>query len=247
VRSPRGQKIREAFIAEPGMVLLSADYSQIELRILAHMSGDPVLMESFVKGEDVHRRTASEIFHKSPESVSEEERSSAKAINFGLMYGKTVFGLAEELHIPRSESKRMIDRYFTRYSGVKAFLDRQVADAHERGYVTTLLGRKRALPEIHSKNPAIRGNAERMAMNSPIQGTASDLIKVAMVRLHRDLKSAGLRSRILLQVHDELLLECPMDEVEAVKAKVTAVMESAIQLRVPLVVNVGVGSNWAEL
>lgn len=247
VRSHRGQKIREAFIAEEGCVLLSADYSQIELRILAHMSGDPVLVESFVRGEDVHRRTASEIFHKAPEKVTDEERSSAKAINFGLMYGKTVFGLAEELHISRAESKRMIDQYFTRYAGVKAFLDRQVAEAHESGHVSTLLGRKRALPEIHSKNPAIRNNAERMAMNSPIQGTASDLIKVAMVRLHRELGAGGFRSRLLLQVHDELVLECPREEVEAVKALVTAVMESAIKLSVPLVVNVGVGRNWAEL
>jgi DNA polymerase-1 len=179
--------------------------------------------------------------------VTEEERSSAKAINFGLMYGKTVFGLAEELRIPRAESKRMIDRYFTRYAGVKEFLDRQVAEAHEKGYVTTLLGRKRALPEIHSKNPAIRSNAERMAMNSPIQGTASDLIKVAMVRLHRELKAKGLRSKLLLQVHDELLLECPKGEVDQVRALVVAVMESAIELSVPLLVNVGVGRNWAEL
>jgi DNA polymerase-1 len=247
VRSHRGQKIREAFIAGEGSVLLSADYSQIELRILAHMSGDPVLIASFVKGEDVHRRTASEIFHKLPEEVTEAERSSAKAINFGLMYGKTVFGLAEELRIPRAESKRMIDRYFTRYAGVKEFLDGQVAEAHERGYVTTLLGRKRALPEIHSKNPAIRANAERMAMNSPIQGTASDLIKIAMVRLHGELKAKKLISRLLLQVHDELLLECPKDEVDEVRALVVSVMESAIGLRVPLVVNVGVGNNWAEL
>jgi DNA polymerase-1 len=247
VRSARGQKIREAFVADQGKVLLSADYSQIELRILAHMSEDPVLMDSFKRGEDVHRRTASEIFHKSPETVSDQERSSAKAINFGLMYGKTVFGLAEELQISRGESKKMIDQYFTRYSRVKSFLDEQVAHAHESGYVLTLLGRKRMLAEIRSSNPAIRANAERMAMNSPIQGTASDLIKVAMVRLHRDLKTSGFQSKMLLQVHDELVLECPESEVEQVKKLVTTVMESAITLRVPLVVNVGVGRNWAEL
>ncbi|NDG85514.1 MAG: DNA polymerase I, partial [Proteobacteria bacterium] len=247
VRSARGQKIREAFVAEEGKILLSADYSQIELRILAHLSGDPVLVDSFKKGEDVHRRTASEIFHKSPGSVTDEERSSAKAINFGLMYGKTVFGLAEELQISRADSKRMIDQYFTRYAGVKAFLDQQVAHAHENGYVTTLLGRKRALPEIRSSNPAVRGNAERMAMNSPIQGTASDLIKVAMVRLHRELKEKGFQSKILLQVHDELVLECLEEEVEAVKNLVTTIMEGAISLQVPLVVNVGTGKNWAEL
>ncbi len=247
VRTARGQKIREAFIADEGNVLLSADYSQIELRILAHMSEDPVLMESFQKGEDVHRRTAGEIFHKNPAEVTDAERSSAKAINFGLMYGKTAFGLAEELHISRGESKKMIDQYFHRYSRVKAFLDEQVAHARENGFVTTLLGRKRALPEIRSSNPAIRSNAERMAMNSPIQGSASDLIKVAMVRLHRELKAQGLRSKILLQVHDELVLECPREEAERVKQLVTSVMESAISLRVPLVVNVGIGRNWAEL
>ncbi len=247
VRSERGQRIREAFIADEGSVLLSADYSQIELRILAHMSEDPVLSDSFKKGEDVHRRTASEIFHKATAEVTDQERSFAKAINFGLMYGKTVFGLAEELHISRGEAKKMIDHYFTRYARVKSFLDEQVARAHETGFVTTLLGRKRALPEIRSSNPGIRGNAERMAMNSPIQGTASDLIKVAMVRLHRELASRKLKSRILLQVHDELVLECPEQEVEEVKALITTVMESAILLSVPLQVNVGVGRKWSEL
>jgi DNA polymerase-1 len=228
-------------------VLLSADYSQIELRILAHMSGDPVLVESFNRGEDVHRRTASEIFHKTPAEVSDQERSFAKAINFGLMYGKTVFGLAEELHISRGESKKMIDQYFTRYSGVKQFLDEQVARARDLGYVTTLMGRKRALPEIRSSNPAVRGNAERMAMNSPIQGTASDLIKMAMVKLHGELRMQNLSSKILLQVHDELVLECPKAEVEGVSALITRVMESALTLSVPLKVNVGTGLNWADL
>ncbi len=247
VRSARGQRIREAFVAEPGSVLLSADYSQIELRILAHMSGDPVLVDSFNRGEDVHRRTAGEMFHKSPAEVSDQERSFAKAINFGLMYGKTVFGLAEELKISRGESKKMIDQYFSRYARVKEFLDEQVALAHERGFVVTLLGRKRALPEIKSSNPAIRANAERMAMNSPIQGTASDLIKMAMVRLHQELKTQGLRSKLLLQVHDELVLECPEGEVDQVRALTIRVMESAMALAVPLKVNVGIGPNWASL
>ena len=247
VRSKRGQKIREAFVAGDGKVLLSADYSQIELRILAHMSGDPVLVDSFLKDEDVHRRTASEIFHKAPDQVTDDERSSAKAINFGLMYGKTVFGLAEELSISRGEAKKMIDHYFTRYAGVKSFLDEQVAGAHANGYVTTLLGRKRALPEIRSSNPGIRQNAERMAMNSPIQGTASDLIKTAMVRLHRELKERKLESKMLLQVHDELVLECPESEVEEAKRLVVTVMENALKLSVPLRVNVGTGRKWSEL
>jgi DNA polymerase-1 len=246
-RSKRGQMIREAFVAGEGSKLLSADYSQIELRILAHLSGDPVLCESFRVGEDVHRRTASGIFKKDPSRVTDEERAFAKAINFGLMYGKTVFGLAEELHIPRSEAKSMIESYFARYSGVKCFLENQVASARENGFVSTLLGRKRMLPELRSSNPAVRANAERMAMNSPIQGTASDLIKVAMVRLHRELGAGGFASKMLLQVHDELLLECPLVEVERAKSLVTRVMEGAIALEVPLVVNVGVGERWSEL
>jgi DNA polymerase-1 len=247
IRSARGQRIREAFIAEDGSRLISADYSQIELRILAHLSGDPVLCGSFLSGEDVHRRTASGIFKKDPAQVTEGERAFAKAINFGLMYGKTVFGLAEELHIPRGEAKAMIESYFDRYAGVKAFLDSQVAAAHADGFVTTLLGRKRMLPEIRSSNAAVRANAERMAMNSPIQGTASDLIKVAMVRLHHELKDKGFRSRILLQVHDELVLECPENEVDAVRELLRMTMEKAIELRVPLVVNVSTGIRWSEL
>lgn len=246
-RSRRGQMIREAFVADPGCKLLSADYSQIELRILAHLSGDPVLCESFRVGEDVHRRTASGIFKVDPVQVTDEQRAFAKAINFGLMYGKTVFGLSEELHIPRSEAKAMIESYFTRYAGVKSFLDTQVASAHADGYVTTLLGRKRMLPEIRSSNAAVRANAERMAMNSPIQGTASDLIKVAMVRLHAELAKGAFRSKLLLQVHDELVLECPEDEVERVRDLVRSTMENAIELQVPLVVNVSIGARWSEL
>jgi DNA polymerase-1 len=246
-RSRRGQMIREAFVADPGCKLLSADYSQIELRILAHLSGDPVLCESFRVGEDVHRRTASGIFKVDPAQVTDEQRAFAKAINFGLMYGKTVFGLSEELHIPRSEAKAMIENYFKRYAGVKSFLDTQVASAHADGYVTTLLGRKRMLPEIRSSNAAVRANAERMAMNSPIQGTASDLIKVAMVRLHAELAKGAFRSKLLLQVHDELVLECPEDEVERVRDLVRSTMEKAIELQVPLVVNVSVGARWSEL
>jgi DNA polymerase-1 len=163
------------------------------------------------------------------------------------MYGKTVFGLSEELHIPRSEAKAMIENYFKRYAGVKSFLDTQVASAHADGYVTTLLGRKRMLPEIRSSNAAVRANAERMAMNSPIQGTASDLIKVAMVRLHAELAKGAFRSKLLLQVHDELVLECPEDEVERVRDLVRSTMEKAIELQVPLVVNVSVGARWSEL
>jgi DNA polymerase-1 len=246
-RSKRGQLIREAFIAAEDSVLISADYSQIELRILAHLSGDPSLVSSFVTGEDVHRRTASEIYHITTDQVTDLQRSVAKAINFGLMYGKGAFALAEELAISRGEAKKMIDEYFTRYSRVKEFLDSQIELAKERGYLVTLLGRKRALPEIRSTNHAVRANAERMAMNSPIQGTASDLIKVAMVELHRALETQKLKTKLLLQVHDELVLEAPKNEVDVVSALVTRVMEGALKLKVPLQVNVNVGKNWAEL
>jgi len=246
-RTKRGQLIRQAFIAEEGLDLLSADYSQIELRILAHLSGDPHLLDSFQKGEDVHRRTASEIFHKAPTAISDEERSFAKAINFGLMYGKTAFGLAEELNISRTEAKKMIDQYFARYSKVKSYLDDAIISAKETGSIVTLLGRKRMLPEITSTNPMVRANAERMAMNSPIQGTASDLIKVAMVRLDERLRSGKFKSRLLLQVHDELVLECPREELDAIQKLVVETMENALKLSVPLKVNVAIGKNWAEL
>jgi DNA polymerase I len=246
-RTKRGQLIRQAFIADEGHVLLSADYSQIELRILAHLSKDENLMGSFLKGEDVHRRTASEIFEVKPDQVTDEQRSYAKAINFGLMYGKSAFGLAEELGITRTEAKKMIDTYFARYSKVKEQLDLQIIEAKERGYISTLLGRKRALPEIKSSNPAVRGNAERMAMNSPIQGTASDLIKMAMVKLDQELSKGSWKAKLLLQVHDELVLECPESEAARLTKLVTEVMEGALKLDVPLVVNVATGKNWAEL
>jgi DNA polymerase-1 len=195
----------------------------------------------------VHRRTASEIFHISTDAVTDEQRSYAKAINFGLMYGKSAFGLAEELGISRGDAKKMIDQYFTRYSKVKEYLDDAIIRAKETGGITTLLGRKRALPEIRSANHMMRANAERMAMNSPIQGTASDLIKIAMVRLEVRLKAEKLKSKLLLQVHDELVLECKSEELEKVKAIVIDTMENALTLTVPLKVNVGVGQNWAEL
>jgi DNA polymerase-1 len=246
-RTKRGQLIREAFIANEGSLLVSADYSQIELRILAHLSGDENLSASFQKGEDVHRRTASEIFHIAPDAVSDEQRGYAKAINFGLMYGKSAFGLAEELGISRGDAKKMIDQYFTRYKKVKDYLDDAIIRAKEQGGITTLLGRKRALPEIRSSNHMLRANAERMAMNSPIQGTASDLIKVAMVRLDEGLLQKKLKSKLLLQVHDELVLEAPMNELEEVKALLIETMENALKLSVPLKVNVNVGKNWAEL
>ncbi len=247
IRSERGIQIRGAFVPASGCTLVAADYSQIELRLLAHMSGDEELVRSFRADEDVHRRTASEMFGIAPEQVDDRQRGIAKAINFGLMYGKTPFGLAQELHISRKEAAEMIERYFTRYSGVKRFLDGQILSAKEKGFVTTLLGRKRVLAEIHSKNPAMRANAERMAMNTPIQGTAADLMKLAMIELDEALKKGGYRSKLIIQVHDEVVLECPEDEVEKVESLVVKTMESALELSVPLKVNSAHGRNWMEL
>jgi DNA polymerase-1 len=247
IRSERGLRIRRAFLASPGNLLISADYSQIELRLLAHLSGDEELCGSFQRDEDVHRRTASEIFGIPTESVGDRERAIAKAINFGLMYGKTPFGLAQELQISRKEAQHTIDRYFERYKGVKLFLDRQIQLAKEKGFSETLLGRKRPLPLIHSRNAGLRANAERMAMNAPIQGTAADLMKLAMIELDAQLREKGFRSKMILQVHDEVLLDCPKDEVEKVRALTEEVLENALTLSVPLRVNSAVGPNWMEL
>ncbi len=251
IRSERGLRIRGAFVPSPGNRLISADYSQIELRLLAHMSGDRELVRSFRADEDVHRRTASEIFSVAPEQVDDRMRSIAKAINFGLMYGKTPFGLAQELKISRKEASETIDRYFERYSGVKQFLDRQIAGAREEGFVTTLLGRKRMLPDIHSRNPAMRGVAERMAMNTPIQGTAADLMKLAMIAIDDWTRESGSLARLIIQVHDEVVMDCPEAEVQTVQAKVVELMEHAmdahVRIDVPLRVNASSGSNWMEL
>lgn len=247
IRTERGQKIRRAFIPSKGNLLLSADYSQIELRILAHMSGDPDLTGSFQREEDVHRRTASEIFEIAPEKVDDRQRGIAKAVNFGLMYGKSAFGLAQELRISRAEASDVIKRYFERYSGVKRFLDGLIIGAKERGYVETLLGRKRHLPDIRSKNHAVRQNAERMAMNTPIQGTAADLIKIAMIRIDEELEKRKLKSKLIIQVHDEVVLDCPKDEAKEVEALVVSLMENAMKLDVPLKVNSALGENWMDL
>ncbi len=246
-RTERGQLIRKAFVPSPGNILISADYSQIELRILAHLSGDPALIASFRKGEDVHKRTASELYGIGPDQVTDSQRQLAKAINFGLMYGKTAFGLAQELQISRTEAKSMIDRYFERYRGVKNFLDQQIITAKEQGFTETALGRKRKLPELASNNPAIRGIGERMAMNTPIQGTAADLMKIAMIKVHDQLEKRDLKAKMIIQVHDEILLDCPLDEKSHVLDVVTGCMESAFPMSVPLVVNTSTGANWSEL
>ncbi len=246
VRGEEGLKIRRAFVPEEGFWFLSADYSQIDLRVLAHYSEDETLITAFHRGEDIHRRTAAEVFGVPPESVTPEMRRMAKTINFGIVYGMSPYGLAKELKIGRREAKAFIERYFERYPGVKAYMERIVAEAREKGYVETLFGRKRPLPDIKSPNRVAREFAERTAINTPIQGTAADIIKLAMIRIDRALKEGGFRTRMLLQVHDELLFEVPPEELEEIKALVREKMEGVVTLKVPLKVNLATGRNWAE-
>jgi len=246
IRSELGRRIRAAFVPEPGWRFLAADYSQIELRILAHVSGEESLIAAFRAGEDIHRRTASEVFGVGLADVTSQQRDIAKTTNFSVIYGVTAFGLSRGLSITPKEAQEFLTRFFARHPKVKAYLERTVAEGRERGYVTTLLGRRRYLPELKSGNPNLRGFAERMATNAPIQGTAADLIKIAMVRMARELERRNLRSRMLLQVHDELLFEVPEAELEALEALATEVMESALTLSVPLKVDIKAGSDWAE-
>ena len=247
VRTEEGRMIRALF--EPGEgydCLLSADYSQIELRLLAHMSGDENFIDAFKRGQDIHARTAAEVFGIPLDEVTPELRRHAKAVNFGIVYGISDFGLARNLHISRKEAGDYISRYFTRYPGVRAFMDKVVAEAHETGYVTTMFGRRRELPAIKSRNFNQRMLAERMAMNTPIQGTAADVIKLAMIAAFRKLREAGVKSRILLQVHDELVLEVKESELETVQAILHEAMEHVVSLSVPLSIDVHWGRNWAE-
>ena len=246
VRSEEGREIREAFLPRKGWVLLDADYSQIELRLMAHFSGDPALIDAFRKGEDIHARTASEIFDVPPEWVTPELRGRAKAVNFGLIYGISGFGLSRNTGVSRKEAAAFIEKYFRTYPGVKRFMDRTAAEGAEKGYAETLMGRRRYLPELRSPKAPVREFGKRAAMNTPVQGTAADIIKLAMVRVDRALREAGLKSRLILQVHDELLLECPPEEAEQAAELLREAMEGAIQLEVPLVAEVHQGRNWAE-
>ena len=243
IRTPQGEKIREAFIPRPGWRLLSADYSQIELRILAHVSSDPVLRASFASSEDLHARTAAETFGVAPAEVTRAQRSIAKMINYGIAYGLSSFGLAQRLGLPQEEASSIIERYFARYARVKEWLDGTIEEARRTGMVKTIFGRRRYLPDIGSKNMVARMAAERTAVNTPIQGTAADVMKRAMLLVDRALQ--GSEARLLLQVHDELVLEAPPAEVESVKRLVVAGMEGAAQLAVPLVVEIGEGETWA--
>ncbi|NNL67490.1 MAG: DNA polymerase I [Myxococcales bacterium] len=246
IRTEEGIRIREAFVPAEGTKLLSADYSQVELRLMAHFSEDDGLIEAFAAGEDIHRRTAAEVLDVAPEDVTAEQRARAKAINFGIIYGSSAFGIANQLGIATGEAQEFIDGYFAEYPGVKRFMGETIEQAREDGFVRTLLGRRRFLPDLRSKNQVLRNAAERMAVNTVIQGTAADLIKKAMVAVDADLREAGLAARMLLQVHDELVFEVPEDEVEALRERVVARMEAAFELRVPLVAETGVGASWRE-
>ena len=246
VRSPRGESIRRGFVPAAGAVFLVADYSQIELRLMAHLSGDLVFIEAFHQGGDIHRQTAALIFGVPPEQVTPDMRARAKTINFATIYGQGAFALSRQLGISQDDAKAFIARYFERFAGVRAFLDRQVQLAREQGYVETLFKRRRYIPEIRDRNYNLRAYAERTAQNSPLQGSAADLIKLAMVRAHRELRARGLASRMLLQVHDELVFEVPTTEVETMRGLVRSCMETVVTLDVPLVVDIGVGPNWLE-
>jgi DNA polymerase-1 len=246
IRTEEGVRIREAFVPAEGKVLLSADYSQVELRILAHFSEDESLLEAFEAGEDVLRRTAAAVLGIAPEAVTPEQRARAKAINFGIVYGSTAFGIANQLGIAAADAQAMIDAYFARYHGVRSFLDRTVADARASGYVRTLLGRRRYLPDLGSRNRVQRNAAERMAVNTVIQGSEADLIKKAMVDVDRELRRAAPDARMILQVHDELVLEVPEKSVDPVSERVRRCMETVYPLRAPLRVDLGVGRSWRE-
>ncbi len=246
VRSEQGRAIRAAFVPEPGWTMLVADYSQIELRLLAHFSRDPGLTDAFRNNEDIHTRTASEVFGVPPLMVTPEMRRNAKAVNFGIVYGQTAFGLAGQLGIPREEAESYIRGYFERYAGVKKWIDATVAEVRKSGHTVTLHGRRRPIPDIEASNQNVRSFAERTAVNTPLQGTAADLIKLAMIEVDRDLRERNLRSRMLLQVHDELVLECPPEELVEVRRLVKQRMEGVARLNVPLLADTGTGENWRD-
>jgi DNA polymerase-1 len=247
IRTELGREIRAAFIAESGNLLLSADYSQIELRLLAHFSEDPLLVEAFRRGDDIHQLTASQVFGVPPLMIDAEHRRRAKAVNFGIVYGLSPFGLSQQLGIEQREAKRFIDAYFEKYAGVRKFIDRVLEETRREQSVKTLFGRTRPIPDINSKNANMRGFAERTAVNTPLQGTAADLIKLAMIHIDAELRTRKLGSRMLLQVHDELLFEVPQAEIETMRELVRSRMENVYPLSVPLLVEIGVGPNWRDV
>jgi DNA polymerase-1 len=244
VRTQEGRRIREAFIAPPGSKIISADYSQIELRIMAHLSGDEGLLRAFAEDRDIHTATAAEVFGLPLDEVGSDQRRMAKVINFGLIYGMSAFGLASQLGLERSAAQAYIDRYFARYPGVADYMQRTREQARSQGFVETVFGRRLYLPEINSKNPARRQGAERAAINAPMQGTAADLIKLSMIAVQGWLDTEKLDSRMIMQVHDELVLEVLEIELEKVKAMLPQLMAGVAQLKVPLKAEVGFGANW---
>ena len=246
VRDDNGKEIRKAFIPDDGCTFFSADYSQIELRIMAHLSQDPNMIEAFAEGHDIHAATAAKIYHVPLDQVTPDMRRKAKTANFGIIYGISVFGLAERMGVSRQEAKELIDGYFATYPQVKAYMDHSIEVARAQGYVETIFHRKRFLPDISSRNATVRGYAERNAINAPIQGSAADIIKVAMARIYRRFQAEGIKAKMLLQVHDELNFSVPQDERERVQRIVIEEMEQAYPLRVPLKADCGWGTNWLE-
>jgi len=246
VRTALGREIRAAFIPAPGNVLMSADYSQIELRLMAHFSQDTLLLKAYREGLDIHTLTASEVFGVSPAEMDKETRNRAKAVNFGIVYGISPFGLAAQLGIEQREAKSYIERYFERYAGVHRFIEETLEQTRKEQLVRTFFGRVRPIPDILSSNANLRGFAERTAVNTPLQGTAADLIKLAMIKIDAALRTRRLKTRMTLQVHDELLFDATPDEAEEVKALVKQEMENVVQLSVPIVADVGVGPNWRD-
>ena len=246
IRTDDGREIRRAFIPDAGDLFLSADYSQIELRLMADISGDPDMIEAFLSGADIHQATAAKIYHEPLEAVTDTQRRNAKTANFGIIYGISAFGLSERLSIPRSEAKELIDGYFRTYPHIKQYMEEAIEKAREQGYVTTIMGRKRILPDINSRNAVVRGYAERNAINAPLQGSAADIIKVAMIRIYDEIQQAGFRSRMIMQVHDELIFNVVPDELPRLQEMITRQMQDAYHGRVPLTVSSGVGANWLE-
>ncbi|MDM7921260.1 MAG: DNA polymerase, partial [Pyrinomonadaceae bacterium] len=244
IRTELGQRIRAAFIPEKGNMLISADYSQLELRILAHITKDPVMLEAYQKNEDIHAKTARLVFGATDEKDLKEKRRLAKIVNFGIAYAVEAFGLSQRVGISKQEARKVIDDYFATYKGIRAYMDRIPEEAREKGYVTSLFGRRRYFPGIKDRNFSIRSRAEREAINMPIQGTASDIVKIAMIRVFGALQQAGLKTRMIMQVHDELLFEAPKDEVKQASEIIKREMESAAVLDVPLVVEIGAGDDW---
>jgi DNA polymerase-1 len=247
VRTEQGREIRRAFVPRsPQYTLLAADYSQIELRIIAHLSQDPAMVADFNLGHDIHAATAAKVFHVPMEEVTKEQRSRAKAVNFGIIYGMSAFGLAERMELSRSEAADIIKKYFEEYAGIKEYMNRSIALAKERGYAETILGRRRYLRDINSANSVVRGFAERNAINAPIQGSSADMIKIAMIGIHEELQRMKMQSKMILQVHDELVFDAHLDELDELKALVQDKMVNALPLSVPVIVEMNTGNNWLE-